>query len=44
MYNHLNIYVELHHVLDGGALIHRVEWQKGATFREITKSYVSCVH
>ena len=35
---------QLHHVLDGGALIHRVKWQKGATYREIAKSYLSYVH
>ena len=35
---------QLHHVLDGGALIHRVKRQKGATYREIAESYVSYVH
>ena len=35
---------QMHHVLDGGALIHRVKWLKGATYREIVKSYVSYVH
>ena len=34
----------MHHGLDGGALIHRVKWLKGATYREIVKSYVSYVH
>ena len=32
---------QIHHVLDGGALIHRVKWSQGATYREIAKSYVS---
>ena len=32
---------QMHHVLDGGALIPRVKWLKGATYREIVKSYVS---
>ena len=35
---------QMHHVLDGGALVHRVKWLKGATYREIARSYVSYVH
>ena len=35
---------QIHHVLDGGALIHRVKWPKGATYSEIAKTYVSYVH
>ena len=35
---------QLYHFLDGGALIHRVQWQKGATYREIAKSYIKYVH
>ena len=34
---------QIHHVLDGGALVHRVKWLKGATYREIARSYVSYV-
>ena len=34
---------QLHHVLDSGTLIHRVKCQKGATYTEIAKSYVSYV-
>ena len=29
---------------DGGALIHRVKWLKGATYKVIAKSYVSYVY
>ena len=35
---------QIHHVLVGSALIHGVKWLKGATYREIAKSYVSYVH
>ena len=31
------------YVLDGGALLHRVHWRKGATFKEIIESYRSYV-
>ena len=29
---------QIYHVLDGGALVHRVKWLKGATYREIATS------
>jgi hypothetical protein len=32
-----------YHVLDGGSLIHRFPWKKGATFEEIVKTYVQYV-
>ena len=35
---------QMYLVLDGGALVHRVKWLKGATYREIATSYVSYVH
>ena len=35
---------QIHHILDGGALIHRVKWPKGVTYSEIAKTYVSYVH
>ena len=28
------------HVLDGGALLHRVKWEKKMTYKEIAKQYV----
>ena len=35
---------QLYHVLDGGALIHRVKWLKRETYSDIAKKYVSYVH
>ena len=35
--------VQAMHVLHGGALIHRVKWQKKATYRDITMQYVNYV-
>ena len=32
------------HVVDGGALLHRVHWQKGIIFKEVAKTYVSYVN
>ena len=32
------------HVLDSGALLHRIKWAKKGTYREIAKQYVSYVH
>ena len=31
------------HVLDGGALLHRVEWAKKATYKDVAKQYVRFV-
>ncbi len=31
------------HVLDGGALLHKVKWKKHSTYKEITKHYVNYV-
>ena len=31
------------HVLDGGALIHRIKWLKKATYKAIAKQYVTYV-
>ena len=31
------------HVIDGGALLHRVGWKKGMTFQEIAEAYVTYV-
>ena len=31
------------HVLDGGALLHRVKWGKRVSYKEIAKQYVSYV-
>ena len=35
--------VQAVHVLDGGALIHRVKWQKKVTYKDITMQYVNYV-
>ncbi|XP_066924439.1 uncharacterized protein [Clytia hemisphaerica] len=34
---------QMQHVLDGGALLHRVPWSKGTRFDEVAKAYVSYV-
>ena len=31
------------HVLDGGALIHRIKWPKKATYRDVANIYVQYV-
>ena len=31
------------YVLDGGALLHRVKWQKKVTYKDIVMQYVKCV-
>jgi len=31
------------HVLDGGALLHRVKWRKEMSHQEVARQYVSCV-
>ena len=30
--------IQIYHVLDDGAIIHRFKWPKGATYREIVKT------
>lgn len=32
------------HIIDGGSLLHRVQWDDGKSFGEIVRSYVSYVH
>ena len=34
---------ELQYVLDGGALLQRIPWEKGATFKEICTTYTEYV-
>ena len=31
--------IDIQYVLDGGALLHRIPWNKGSTFSEILKTY-----
>ena len=31
--------IDIQYVLDGGALLHRIPWNKGSTFSEILKAY-----
>ena len=33
----------VHHVIDGGSLLHKVSWPKGATYEDITEMYVDYV-
>ena len=33
----------VHHVLDGGSLLHKVNWKKGMTYKEICKRYIDYV-
>ena len=35
--------VEFHYVLDGGSLLHRIEWQKGSSFSHICQKYVNYI-
>ena len=35
--------IQTMHVLDDGALIHRIKWAKKATYKNIAKQYVSYV-
>ncbi len=35
--------INIQYVLDGGALLHRIPWNKGSTFSEILKTYSNYV-
>ncbi|CAG2217708.1 unnamed protein product [Mytilus edulis] len=35
---------DVHHVIDGGSLIQRIPWKKGATFAEICQSYIDHIN
>ena len=34
---------QLHTVMDGGALLHRLPWQRGSTFEQLCEMYVNYV-
>ena len=36
--------VRIDHVIDGGALLHKVKWAKKATYKNIVMQYVEYVH
>ena len=42
MYNYAQAKINMH-VLDGGALIHRVKWEKKVTYRDVIKQCVGYV-
>ncbi|CAC5415900.1 unnamed protein product [Mytilus coruscus] len=35
---------DVHHVIDGGSMIQRIPWKKGATFAEICQSYIDHIN